>query len=157
MRHGWTGVSSSACSRAARAALVSAGGDLRVEGPGPDDAGWVVAVTDPTHAGNVIRTIALDAGAVASTWRTKRAWVAPDGTARHHLIDPATGHPATSGLASVTVITGRGEQAEVLAKAAFVAGPVAGGEQLEAHGAAGLLVADDGTAREVGTWAYFRV
>jgi hypothetical protein len=25
------------------------------------------------------------------------------------------------------------------------------------HGAAGLLVADDGTAREVGTWAYFRV
>ncbi len=45
----------------------------------------------------------------------------------------------------------------MLAKAAFLAGPVTGGELLEAHGAAGLLVADDGTAHEVGTWAQFRV
>ena len=138
-------------------ALVNVGGDLRADGAGPDDAGWVVAVTDPTHADDVIRTVALDAGAVASSWRTKRAWVAPDRTVHHHLIDPATGRPAASGLAGVTVITGRGWQAEVLAKAAFLAGPVAGGELLEAHGAAGLLVADDGTTREVGAWAQFRI
>jgi FAD:protein FMN transferase len=75
----------------------------------------------------------------------------------HHLIDPTTGHPAASGLAGVTVVTGRGWQAEVLAKAAFLAGPVAGGELLEDHHAAGLLVSDDGTATEVGTWAQFRV
>ena len=75
----------------ARGALVNVGGDLRVEGDGPDGAGWVVAIADPTDADDVIRTVALDAGAVASTWRTKRAWTAPDGTPRHHLIDPATG------------------------------------------------------------------
>ncbi|MGZ4690552.1 MAG: FAD:protein FMN transferase [Acidimicrobiia bacterium] len=141
----------------ARGALANVGGDLRVEGVGPDGAGWVVAVTDPTHADDVIRTVALDAGAVASTWRTKRAWLAPDGTARHHLIDPTTGRPAASGLAGVTVITGRGWQAEVLAKAAFLAGAVTGGELLEDHGVAGLLVADDGTTHEVGAWARFRV
>jgi thiamine biosynthesis lipoprotein len=141
----------------ASGALVNVGGDLRVEGDGPDGAGWVVAVADPTHADAEIRTIALDAGAVASTWRTKRAWTAPDGSVRHHLIDPTTGAPAASGLAGVTVITGRGWQAEVLAKAAFLAGPVAGGELLEDHGVAGLLVADDGTAREVGAWTPFRV
>ena len=55
------------------------------------------------------------------------------------------------------MITGRGWQAEVLAKAAFLAGPVDGGELLEDHRAAGLLVADDGTACEVGAWAQFRV
>ena len=141
----------------ARGALVNVGGDLRVEGDGPDGAGWVVAVADPTHADDEIRTVALDAGAVASTWRTKRAWTAPDGSVRHHLIDPTTGAPAASGLAGVTVITGRGWQAEVLAKAAFLAGPVAGGELLEDHRVAGLLVADDGTACEVGAWAQFRV
>ena len=47
-----------------------------------------VAIADPTNAIGVIGTIAFDAGAVASTWRTKRAWTAPDGTVRHHLIDP---------------------------------------------------------------------
>ncbi len=141
----------------ARGALVNVGGDLRVEGVGPEGDGWVVAVTDPTHADDVIRTVALDGGAIASTWRTKRAWVAADGTARHHLIDPTTGVPAASGLAGVTVITGRGWQAEVLAKAAFLAGPVAGGELLEDHGVAGLLVADDGTAHEVGAWTQFCV
>ncbi len=141
----------------ASGALVNVGGDLRVEGDAPEGAGWVVAVTDPTRADDVIRTVALDAGAVASTWRTKRAWTAPDGSVRHHLIDPATGQPAASGLAGVTVITGRGWQSEVLAKAAFLAGPVAGGELLEHHGVAGLVVADDGTAHEVGAWARFRV
>ena len=35
---------------AARGALVNVGGDLRVEGTAPTGAGWVVAVTDPTHA-----------------------------------------------------------------------------------------------------------
>ncbi len=128
----------------ARGALVNVGGDLRVEGVAPEGDGWVVAIADPNDAERVVGTIALDAGAVASTWRTKRAWTAPDGTPRHHLIDPATGLPAASGLAGVTVITGRAWQAEVLAKAAFLAGPVDGAALLAAHDAAGLLVADDG-------------
>ena len=44
------------------------------------------------------------------------------GRALHHLIDPRTGEPAESGLASVTVVAGEAWRAEVLAKAAFVAG-----------------------------------
>src|SRR5450432_3786962 len=30
----------------------------------------------------------LSSGSVASSWRTKRTWDAPDGTSRHHLFDP---------------------------------------------------------------------
>ena len=141
----------------ARGALVNVGGDLRVAGAPPEGDGWVVAIEDPTDADRMVDTISLDAGAVASTWRTKRAWTAPDGTPRHHLIDPKTGLSAASGLAGVAVLTGRGWRAEVLAKAAFLAGPVDGAALLAANDAAGLLVADDGTVSEAGAWARFRV
>jgi Membrane-associated lipoprotein involved in thiamine biosynthesis len=140
----------------ARGALVSVGGDLRAEGAAPEGTGWIVAIADPAAADRVIDTIGFDAGAVASTWRTKRVWTAADGTPRHHLIDPTTGLPAASGLAGVTVVTARGWQAEVLAKAAFLAGPVEGAALLEANHASGLLVADDGSLHEAGAWAQFR-
>ncbi len=141
----------------ARGALVNVGGDLRVAGAAPEGAGWVVAITDPMNADRVVDTIALNDGAVASTWRTKRTWTGPDGTLRHHLIDPTTGVPASTGLAGVTVLTGRGWQSEVLAKAAFLAGPVEGASLLTANDAAGLLVTDDGAVHEVGSWDQFRV
>ncbi len=139
----------------ARGALVNVGGDLRAEGAAPEGDGWVAAIADPTDAERVVRTVAIDAGAVASTWRTKRAWTAPDGTPRHHLIDPATGLPAASGLSGVTVITGQAWHAEVLAKAAFLAGPVEGAALLASHNAAGLLIADDGRVHESSDWARF--
>jgi thiamine biosynthesis lipoprotein len=139
----------------ARGALVNVGGDLRAEGAAPEGAGWVVAIADPTDPDRVVGTVALGSGAVASTWRTKRAWTAPDGTPRHHLIDPENGRPAASGLAGVTVVTGQGWQAEVLAKGAFLAGPVDGAALLAANGVAGLLVADDGSVSEAGSWAQF--
>jgi FAD:protein FMN transferase len=141
----------------ARGALVSVGGDLRAKGRAPEDSGWVIAVADPADDDRVIGTVALDDGAVASTWRTKRAWTASDGTARHHLIDPMSGLPAATGLAGVTVVTGRGWHAEVLAKAAFLAGPVEGAALLADNDAAGLLVSDDGSVHEAGDWDRFNV
>ena len=141
----------------ARGALVNVGGDLRAEGTAPEGAGWAVAIADPTNDDRVIGTIAFDAGAVASTWRTKRAWTGPDGTVRHHLIDPGTGLPAASGLAGVTLITGQGWQAEVLAKAAFLAGLEDGAALIAAQDAAGVLITDDGAVHEAGDWARFAV
>ena len=135
-------------------AMANVGGDLRADGRGPD-GGWIVAVTDPTDPDRVVDTLAIAAGAVASTWRTRRAWTAADGSLRHHLIDPETGRPAETGLAGVTVVGGRGWQVEVLAKAAFLAGPVDGADVLAEHGAAGLLVTDDGRRIRVGAWDRF--
>ncbi len=136
-------------------AMVNVGGDLRADGRGPD-GGWIVAVTDPIDPEDVVDTLAITAGAIASTWRTRRTWTATDGSTRHHLIDPATGRPADSGLAGVTVVGGRGWQVEVLAKAAFLAGPVDGAGVLADHGVAGLLVTDDGLHLPVGAWDRFR-
>ncbi len=74
----------------------------------------------------------------------------------HHLVDPATGQSADTGLAQVTVLTAEATPAEVLAKSAYLAGPVSGRKLIEASGAAGLLVTDAGDVVEAGPIARFR-
>ena len=137
-------------SSGARGALISVGGDLRVAGETPEGGAWVVAITDPLDPEHVIGNIGLEAGAVASSWRTKRTWIGPDGRSHHHLIDPRTGRSAVSGVAGVTVVASQGWRAEVLAKAAFLAGPVDGPALIARSGAAGIVVTDDGSLHRAG-------
>jgi thiamine biosynthesis lipoprotein ApbE len=59
-------------------------------------------------------------------------------------------------LASVTVVSGDATTAEVLAKAAFVAGADAGAALLEGAGVTGLLVTDAGDVVELGGLDRFR-
>jgi len=127
---------------------VNLGGDLRVEGRAPDDHGWVVDLEHPL-TGRSMTHVRLRNGAVASTWRTRRVW-GPPPARRHHLIDPRTGTPATSGLAGTTVLAGRAWWAEVLAKAAFLEGVTRGSALLATHQASGYLVDDDGAVHAAG-------
>ena len=126
----------------AAGACVNVGGDLRVEGQAPGGGSWAVAVEHPL-TGRPAAMLGLRAGAVATSSRTRRAW-GPEGDRSHHLIDPATGRSASSGLASSTVIAAQAWQAEVLAKAAFVAGRREGMAIMEANGTEGLLIDDRG-------------
>jgi FAD:protein FMN transferase len=121
---------------------VNIGGDLRVHGVAPDGPAWGIEVEDP-FGGAARGVLSLADGAVATSSRTQR--VLRGGG--HHLIDPATGLPAASGVASATAIAGQGWIAEVLAKASFLAGADEGCDLLETAGAAGMLVLDDGSER----------
>ena len=74
----------------------------------------------------------------------------------HHIVDPRTGDPAWTGLAAVTVVAGTTWWAEVLAKAAFVAGPDLGAALVGEAGATGLFVHDDGRVTELAGLGAFR-
>ena len=63
---------------------------------------------------------------------------------------PATGAPAQTDVAAVTVITHEATEAEVLAKAAFVAGGDEGLELLADARVAALLITADRTRHRVG-------
>jgi thiamine biosynthesis lipoprotein len=126
----------------ARGASANIGGDLRVRGDSPGGEAWVVAIEHPTRSGPAV-VVALRDGAVATTTRARRTW-GPPREGRHHLIDPATGRPAWTGLLSATAIAAEGWQAEVAAKAAFVGGAADGLSALEGLGAEGLLIDDRG-------------
>ncbi|HEU5003877.1 MAG TPA: FAD:protein FMN transferase [Actinomycetota bacterium] len=127
----------------AEGACVNVGGDLKVagHGPGDEDEGWVIGVDAiPDQPGPLL---GLARGGVATSSRRKRRWTNPGGTSAHHLIDPRTGTPADTGLATVTVVAAEAWQAEMLAKSVFLAGPEAGAVVLDRMGAAGLLVTDE--------------
>lgn len=119
------------------------GGDLRVAGAGPYDGAWTVEFREEPLADRY-GSLRLATGAVATSTTRRRRWTR-DGTTSHHLLDPATGRASRSGLETVTVVGGDAWWAEVLAKAALVAGPAAGAALLVAEEVDGVLVADDGT------------
>ena len=77
-------------------ALVDLGGDIAVDGLAPDGA-WRIAVADPRTPGGRLGVLALTGGGVATSGRDRRRF-GPD-RSRHHLIDPATGRPASAGPA----------------------------------------------------------
>jgi len=137
-----------------RGVLVNLGGDLRARGEAPAPHGWVVEVDDPLATGRT-GLLAFGEGAIATSTKLRRAWDR-GGRVLHHLIDPRTGEPAESGLASVTVVAGEAWRAEVLAKAAFVAGADDGTALIGRAGATGLLVTDRGDVVELPGLAAYR-
>ncbi|TMK49812.1 MAG: FAD:protein FMN transferase [Actinobacteria bacterium] len=141
----------------AQGACVNVGGDLRVCGTPPDSApgsGWAIDVDDPFTDGS-IAVLGLADGGVATSSRLLRRWTGPGGKPSHHLIDPRTGKPADSGLATVTVVAARAWQSEMLSKAVFLTGATAGAVLLDDFGAAGLLVTDDGSLLKTANLASF--
>jgi FAD:protein FMN transferase len=126
-----------------------------MSGSAPGSRSWAVAVLDPfTEA--PIDTVLVDDGGVATTSRTKRAWLA-DGQPAHHVIDPATGRPVACGLAAVTTVASEAWVAEIFAKAAFVAGLDEGIAFLEEHGVGGLFTDDRGRHIPTAAWDEYSV
>jgi FAD:protein FMN transferase len=108
-----------ACERAAEIlatagpCLVNAGGDIATR-----DGAWTVAVETPDG------TLALELSgscALATSGRDSRRWRRA-GRELHHIIDPATGEPSSSDLLRVTAVARDAVDAEVTAKALFLAG-----------------------------------
>ncbi len=133
----------------ATGACINVGGDLRVAGLGPAGRPWSVAIDHPLEPGRIIGHVELHDEALVSSWRTRRAWGAP-GSERHHLIDPATGTPAWTGLAGVSVVAADAWWAEALATALFLAGPDEAPALAQHHGVGALLVRDNGSVLGVG-------
>jgi thiamine biosynthesis lipoprotein len=124
--------------------LVNAGGDLAVAGV-PEAGVWPVAVETPSGP----LTLGLRQGALATSGSDRRRWRAGDAV-HHHLIDPATGRPSDSDLLRVTVTAAAAVEAEVLAKALFLAGEDAAILEADRLGVPALLVTADGRVRRAG-------
>jgi thiamine biosynthesis lipoprotein len=115
---------------------VDCGGDLRVGGPARR-----IAVADP-FGGAALHVFELERAAVATSGIGRRSWLGPDGRPAHHLLDPATGRSAFTGVVQATAVAPTAVEAEWRAKAAVLSGPGRAADWLE-HG--GVVVLDDGT------------
>jgi len=115
---------------------IDCAGDLRVGG-----AERAVHVAGPFD-GRVLHTFEVSDAGVATSGIGRRSWLDADGEPAHHLLDPATGRPAFTGVVQATALAPTSLEAEVRAKAAVLSGAERASAWLP-HG--GVVVFDDGS------------
>lgn len=130
--------------------IVDCGGDIRIGGAGALLDPYEVFVEHPM-TGERAFVLKLGGGAVATSGLNVRIWRDEDGRFSHHLLDPATGRPAWTGLVGATALGDTAVEAETFAKAALLSGPEGGRAVLAERG--GLLVHDSGRVETVGPLA----
>ena len=126
-------------------ALLNLGGNVQLVGGKPDGSDWRVAVQDPESDG-YLGVLSLRDKAAITSGGYERYFVGDDGEVYWHIIDPATGEPARSGLISVTVIGDRGVVCDALSTALFVMGLDKAAEYWRRYGDfEAVFVAEDGS------------
>jgi thiamine biosynthesis lipoprotein len=131
--------------------LVSLGGDVSTAGEAPLD-GWPVRVTDD-HAGGVQapgQWVMIRSGGLATSSTVVRRWKAGNEVV-HHLLDPATGHPADGGWRTVSVAAATCLDANIASTAAIVRGRRAV-TWLDSLGLPSRLVSNEGRVAHRAGW-----
>ena len=120
-------------------AIIDAGGDLRLLGHRPGKDFWRVGIRHPRDPGRLLLSLDLADRAVVTSGDYERFFMSGE-RRYHHLLDPATGFPAT-GCESVTVIAATAAEADAYATAAFILGPEKGLDFLrDLPGVEGIIV-----------------
>lgn len=122
-------------------AVVAVGGSIGLYGEKPFHEPWQVAVRDPFGEGS-LGTLSLTGGFVSTSGDYEKFFY-EDGKKYHHILDPATGYPAESGLSGVTVVSEGGALSDALSTACFVLGAEEGARLLKEFQAEGVFVTTD--------------
>lgn len=133
----------------ARDHLVQVGGDVKTAGAAEHARGWTLGIETPqpsVDAGPVAAVVVLAEGAALSTSGDSRNAFVHDGRRYGHIIDPRTGRPVASHLASVSVVRASCAESSALATGLFVLGPDEGLRVAEAQGIAALFLVREGNA-----------
>ncbi|HEY7374780.1 MAG TPA: FAD:protein FMN transferase [Polyangia bacterium] len=120
--------------------MVQAGGDLFVSGSkGPIN--WMVGVRDPRGGPrDIIARMPIKDHAFSTAGDYERSFIL-NGKRYHHIIDPATGYPATASR-EVTIFAPTAFLADALDDAVFILGPTKGLALVETFPGCSALVVD---------------
>lgn len=143
---GWTGDQAAALLTDAgvTSAKLELGGNIHLVGAKPDGSPWRIAVRDPDGE-NYAGIVEVTDKAVVTSGGYERYFEA-DGITYWHIMDPADGRPARSGLLSATVVSGSGVQADALSTALFVLGAEEAADYWREHRDFDfILLGEDGT------------
>ncbi len=136
--------------------LVEAGGEVRARGRNADGLPWQVAVERPDALPQKAHFVVPLSDQSMATSGDYRIFFEADGRRYCHEIDPSTGRPIVSGLASVSVVAGDCAYADAMSTALIVLGPERGFALATAAGIAAhfILRNSDGSLHDRSTAAF---
>ena len=103
-------------------AMVSLGGNVQTLGKKPDGTDWQVGIQNPDNVqGDLLGAVAVQDQAVITSGGYGR-YFEENGQTYIHILDPRTGCPAESGLASVTIVSSNGMLADALSTSLYIMG-----------------------------------
>ena len=132
---------------------LSLGGDILCAGTDAVGQQWSVGVQSALQTDQSVMTLIVrDASmAIATSGTTKRKGTSKEGS-WHHLIDPRTGKPASTDIATATVCTRHATDADILAKCLVLVGSDQAERFIRDHSIDNALwQTEDGTLKKVGT------
>jgi thiamine biosynthesis lipoprotein len=110
------------------AGIINGSGDMSCWGKQPNGKDWKIGITNPFNTDKLIDIVPINNGAITTSGSYEK-FVVLDGKRYSHIINPATGYPAT-GLCSVTVLGPNAETANGLSTSIMVLGKKYGLELL---------------------------
>lgn len=102
-------------------ALINAGGSVKAIGTRPDGKPWRIGIQHPRQADGILGVVPIADGEVVITSGDYQRYFEVDGRRYNHIIDPATGYPATK-LMGVSIVGQDALVADCLSTAVFVMG-----------------------------------
>lgn len=126
-----------------QAGIINGSGDMSTWGKQPNGKAWNIGITNPFDPEKLLAVIPLKQEAVTTSGSYEK-FVVFDGKRYSHIINPATGMPAT-GLCSATVLGPNAETANGLSTSLMVLGKTAGLNLLKKFpDYSCLMITDDG-------------
>lgn len=107
-----------------KAGIINGSGDMSTWGNQPNGKPWNIGITNPFHPEKLVAVVPLKQDAVTTSGSYEK-FVVFNGKRYSHIINPATGYPAT-GLCSVTVFGPNAETANGLSTSLMVLGKTVG-------------------------------
>ncbi len=126
-------------------ALLDLGGNVQVIGTKPDGSRWRLGLRNPFDAEGYLGVLEIADAAVVTSGSYERYFIGEDGKRYGHIIDPSTGYPAESGLASVTIVAKEGKVCDALSTSLFIMGREEAEAYWREHGDFDMiLITDEG-------------
>lgn len=103
-----------------KAGIINGSGDMSTWGTQPNGEDWKIGITNPFKPEKLLAVVPLNEGAVTTSGNYEK-YVVFNGKRYSHIINPATGYPAT-GLCSVSIFGPNAETANGLSTSIMVLG-----------------------------------
>jgi thiamine biosynthesis lipoprotein len=106
--------------------LVEIGGEVRAFGTTRRGGPWRVGIENPIAPGGELEAVVALTGAALATSGDYRKLRVSEGERRSHVLDPRSGRPVQTGVASASVVAPSCMEADAVATALMVLGPEEG-------------------------------